>query len=77
MPKEDIFAVVWHDFIPLFLTFPDGPTAIEKAKEIHARATLAGVSLFDLRAVRLPPHIEDLEDELETLWRPDDDVVSA
>lgn len=77
MKNGEIFAVIWCDFVPLSLTFPDGPTAVDRAKQMHARATLAGVTLHQLRAVRLPPRVEGQQDEFETLWEPEDDVVST
>ena len=72
MNKKEVFAVIWCDFVPLSLPFPDGPTAVDRAQQMHARATLAGIHLHDLRAVRLPPHIDEQDEKLETLWRPDD-----
>lgn len=62
----DIFAVIWHDFVPLHLKVADAETAIAKARDINARAIVADVHISDLRAVRLP----DGADYLETLWEP-------
>lgn len=67
MPIGDIYAVIWCDFIPLHLPQPDADAAVNYAREMHARATIAGITLHDLRAVKLPAD----RDELETLWRPD------
>jgi hypothetical protein len=77
MDKGEIFAVIWCDFVPLSLPFPNGPAAVECAQQMHARATLAGITLHELRAVRLPPHVEDLEEVLQILWEPGHDVVPA
>ncbi|MBB4092437.1 hypothetical protein HGG72_08355 [Ochrobactrum pecoris] len=63
----DIFAIIWCDFVPLFLRKTDPETAIRDAQEMNARARLAGIKLSGLRAVRLPA----LTDKLETLWEPD------
>lgn len=61
---EEIFAIVWCDFIPLCLKMPDKETAISKAQEMHARSELAGIKLRDLRAVHLPANSEIIT----TLW---------
>ncbi|SCM79931.1 hypothetical protein KL86PLE_90714 [uncultured Pleomorphomonas sp.] len=64
--EPEIFAVIWCDFIPLHLPFGSAPEAVAFAKEMAARAVVAGVNLVGLRAVRLP----EGSDVLETLWEP-------
>lgn len=65
--KTDIYAVVWNDFIPLSLLADSEADAISKAQAMHAKATLSGVTLGYLKAVRVTP-----EDKLITLWQPEE-----
>ena len=59
-----IFAVVWVDFgIPMHLPCGNAADAIDKAADMHARATASGFELQHLRAVEL-----DANDNLKTLW---------
>ena len=59
-----IFAVVWVDFgIPMHLPCGSAADAIDKAADMHARATVSGVEVQHLRAVEL-----DANDNLKTLW---------
>lgn len=56
-----IFAVIWNDFIPLSLACINKESAIQTAKNIHARAP----DIAFLKGVELTP-----EDKLITLWQP-------
>lgn len=63
----DILAVIWHDMVPLSLHCASADEAINKAREMHARALAAGVTLHRLRAVRLTT-----DDALVILWEATD-----
>ena len=63
MGKPAIYAVIWCDFIPLSLPCADAAKAIETAKAMKLKSDSNGVTLRQLRAVRLDPN-----DTLHTLW---------
>lgn len=65
---ENIYAVIWLDFIPLSLPQPDPASAVRYAREMHARATQSDTGISGIRAVMLPAD----SDTLTTLWQPDD-----
>jgi hypothetical protein len=64
---HDIYAVIWCDFIPLWLHCANEEAAISYAKDVDRRAKAAAVNITELRAVRLRAHAN----ELETLWTPE------
>lgn len=63
MPKPEIFAVIWNDFIPLSLHCANAQQAIEKAIDMRSRATAAGMNVeaMDIRTVRLAADSDALE----------------
>ena len=62
--KSELYAVIWSDFgVPLNLLFETAEQAINKARDMHAKAFGAHIRLGHLRAVHLTG-----DDKLITLW---------
>lgn len=61
--KPEICAVIWNDFVPLWLYFDDAAAAIAKAADMRKRATAAGldVARMGIRAVHLAKGSDTLE----------------
>lgn len=64
MNKPEIFAVTWLDFIPLSLHCADAAQAVEKARDIAARAAASKSTIRQIRAVHLPAG----SNKLAVLW---------
>ena len=60
--KPEIFAVIWHDFIPLSLPCASAQEAVEKARGMVARGTTNGLDMarMAVRAVHVPAGTDEL-----------------